>query len=56
MGGHENHQKESKKEEEKSSAFVDSEKKEIYKCPMGHYESDKPGDCSKCGMKLVKSK
>lgn len=59
MGSHENHeshQKESEKKEEKSSVNSDSEKKEIYKCPMGHYESDKPGDCPKCGMKLEKSK
>lgn len=52
---HESHQKESKKEEEKSSVPADSEKKSIYKCPMGHYESDKPGDCPECGMKLEKN-
>lgn len=56
MDSHESHQKESKKEEEKSSAPADSEKKAVYKCPMGHYESDKPGDCPECGMKLEKSK
>ncbi len=25
-----------------------------YICPMGHEESDKPGNCSECGMKLKK--
>lgn len=25
-----------------------------YVCPMGHEESDKPGNCSVCGMKLKK--
>lgn len=26
-----------------------------YICPMGHYNSDKPGECPKCGMKLIKN-
>ena len=25
-------------------------------CPMGEYEGDKPGNCPKCGMTLVKKK
>ncbi len=25
-----------------------------YVCPMGHYESGKPGKCPKCGMGLEK--
>ncbi|MDA8244211.1 MAG: heavy metal-binding domain-containing protein [Elusimicrobia bacterium] len=28
----------------------------VYVCPMGHYQSDKPGKCPKCGMKLVEKK
>lgn len=32
-----------------------AEKKEMkYACPMGCHESDKPGDCPKCGMKMIK--
>lgn len=27
-----------------------------YVCPMGEYESDKPGKCPKCGMNLVEKK
>ncbi|MEK6646903.1 MAG: heavy metal-binding domain-containing protein [Candidatus Firestonebacteria bacterium] len=42
-----------KNTEEKDSST--NEEKVIYKCPMGHYESDKPGDCPKCGMKLERS-
>ena len=28
----------------------------IYVCPMGEYESGKPGKCPKCGMNLVEKK
>ena len=28
----------------------------VYACPMGHFQSDKPGKCPKCGMKLVEKK
>ncbi len=27
-----------------------------YVCPMGHYQTDKPGKCPKCGMDLVEKK
>ena len=27
-----------------------------YVCPMGEYESDKPGKCPKCGMTMVEKK
>lgn len=27
-----------------------------YVCPMGHEESEQPGNCSVCGMKLKKTK
>ena len=30
------------------------EKTVVYACPMGHYTSDKPGACPKCGMNLEK--
>lgn len=29
--------------------------KTVYACPMGHYSSDQPGKCPKCGMDLQKA-
>ena len=44
------------KEEKKENKSIESkeQKKDIYACPMGCSESDKPGNCPKCGMKLEK--
>jgi hypothetical protein len=42
--------------EHKEGKQTMSEKIYYYTCPMGehkHVGSDKPGDCSECGMKLV---
>ncbi|MFA6433928.1 MAG: heavy metal-binding domain-containing protein [Elusimicrobiales bacterium] len=41
----------------KKSAPVKTMKKTVkWVCPMGEYESDKPGKCPKCGMTLVRKK
>ena len=57
MGGeHGNAMKDNNEKLQEQKSSVTDEKKDIYICPMGHFESDKPGDCPKCGMKLERRK
>ena len=59
-GGHQHEEKSANKSEEKKAEKKIDKKKSysvVYVCPMHpEVQSDKPGKCPKCGMKLKKKK